>query len=132
MTLNTFEWIVIAGAFSLAIAIIAFFLKRTMTRTDSHDADINEIKRTYATASTIDSHGKDINEIKRTYVTKGELKEIKSELRDETKVLAADVSEIKNNYLTKDDYYRKQVESDRKVDRIYELIMKEKGGHGNA
>ncbi len=112
MTLSSFEWIVVAGAFGLAIAVISYFLKRTMSRTDSHDTDINEIKR--------------------TYVTKDELKEIKAELRDETRVLAADVSEIKKNYLTKDDFITRQAETERKLDRIFDFLLKERGGNGNG
>lgn len=107
MNLSPIEWGVLCTVASAAIGIIGYFLKRTM--------------------NTTDSHGRDINEIKRTYVTKDELKEIKSELRDMVKELSADISQLKNSCLTKDDYYRKQVESDRKVDRLYDIFL-EKGG----
>jgi len=106
MTLSDFEWIVVAGAFGLAITVISFFLKRVFNRTDEHEVEINEIKR--------------------TYVTKSELKEIKTELRDENRKLTADVAEIKDNYLTKEDYFRTQMSTERKLDRIYELLIKEK------
>lgn len=112
MTLSPFEWVVVGTTATIVIGILGYFLKRTMSRTDSHDADINEIKR--------------------TYVTKDELKEIKAELRDETRVLAADVSEIKKNYLTKDDFLTRQSETERKLDRIFDFLLKERGGNGNG
>jgi len=106
MTLSNFEWIMVTGVAGLAITVISFFLKRVFNRTDDHE--------------------KDISEIKRTYVTKDELKEIKTELRDENRKLTADVAEIKDNYLTKEDYFRTQMSTERKLDRIYELLIKEK------
>jgi uncharacterized membrane protein YhiD involved in acid resistance len=112
MNLSTFEWIVAAAVFGIAITIIGFFLKRIINRADQHE--------------------KDISEIKRTYVTKDEMKEIKDELRGENKKLSADISEIKENYLTKDDYYRRQVETDRRLDRIYDLLLELKGDSKNG
>lgn len=112
MTLNSFEWIVVAGAFGLGIAIIAYFLKRTMNRTDTHDTDIHEIKR--------------------TYVTKDELKEFKSELRDETRKLAEDVTEIKEHYIRKDDFLRITSEIKDEVRQIRNLLIQERGGKGNG
>jgi protein tyrosine/serine phosphatase len=108
MTLSPVEWAVLGVAAALVIGIIGYFLKRTM--------------------STVDSHDKDINEGKRIYATKDDLKELKTEMRDETKTLAADVSEIKDNYLKADDYYRAQAGMERKLDQIYGLLMKAKGG----
>jgi argonaute-like protein implicated in RNA metabolism and viral defense len=98
----------VAAVAALAIGLITYFLKRTM--------------------STVDAHDKDINEGKRLFATKEELKELKGELRDETKSLTDDVAEIKDNYLTKDDYYRAQAALERKLDQIYGLLIKYKGG----
>ena len=132
MTLSAFEWFIVCGVAGIVVSIITYFLKRTMATTDAHGKDIAEIKQNYVTKDITDEQSKDVNEIKRTYVTKTELKEIKTEMRDETSKLSEGIAEIKNNYLTKDDYYRKQIETDRKLDRIYELLLKEKGGAGNG
>lgn len=112
MSLTSFEWSVIGTVAGLALSIIIYFLKRTMSKTDQHSTDIEKIKL--------------------TYVTKDELKEIRTELRDETQKLGDDIAEIKSNYLTKDDYYRTQIETNRKLDDIYKLLIKEKGGTSNG
>jgi hypothetical protein len=110
MTLSPAELAVLGAAVTLVIGIIGYFLKRTM--------------------STVDTHGKDINDGKLTFATKEELKDLKAEMRGETKSLMEDVAEIKENYLTKDDYYRAQIETNHKLDRIYEHMIK--GGLGDA
>ncbi len=108
MLLTEFEWVVVGVLASLALGAIVYFLKRTMGAVDTHEKDINEGKRTYA--------------------TKADLKELKTEMRDETKTLAEDVAEIKDNYLKADDYYRAQAATERKLDQIYALLLKNKGG----
>ena len=108
MTLTYVEWIILGVIATLAIGIIGFFLKRTMNTTDTHD--------------------KDINEIKRTYVTKDELRELRTEVRDEIKDLADDIAEIKKTCLTKDDFYRKMVDVERKQEKILDFLLKERGG----
>ena len=47
MNFSTDTWWIVGIVFSAALAIISFFLKRTISQTDAHDKDINEIKRTY-------------------------------------------------------------------------------------
>jgi hypothetical protein len=110
MTLTPFEWSVLGAVAALAIGLIIFFLKRTM--------------------STVDAHEKDIAEGKLTFATKAELKDLKAEMRDETKSLTDDVAEIKENYLTKDDYYRVQAALERKLDQIYGLLITAQGQGG--
>ena len=83
-------WWIICMIATVVIAIIGFFLKRTMT--------------------TQDMHSRDINEIKQTYVTKDELKEVKERM------------------LTKQDYYRLQTQTEKKIDKIYDLLLKHHGG----
>ncbi len=112
MTLTPVEWIVFATAGTLAVAAIRYFLKRVF--------------------STLDDHGKDINGIKLDYATKKELNQVKEELTGETKGLSEDISEIKKNYLTRDDYFRSQAETARKLDRIYEILIDKKGGPANG
>jgi len=152
MQLSEFEWSAILAVFGiigtlggLAIALITFFLKRTMSNVDDHGKNIQTIKETFATKDDLEktraelragdkteAHDKDINEIKRTYVTKGELKEIKGELRDDYKKLVDDVADIKENSVRKDDFHRAIADLARSVDKVYELLIKEKGGYGNG
>lgn len=67
-----------------AIAIIGFFLKRTINEADRHD--------------------KEIKEIQLSYVTKDELKDVKNDLNKSIGKLQTDVEQIKESCLTKPDF----------------------------
>lgn len=107
MTLSGFEWGIIGALAGLALGVIGYFLKRTMNNVDEHDKDIATIKQTYS--------------------TKEEVGQIKDELRTETKKLQTDIEEIKANYLTKDDFYRAQQNSERRLEKIYDLLVEIRG-----
>ncbi len=77
-------WWLLATLAGIAVTVISYFLKRTISKTDDHDRDINKIKQ--------------------TYVTKTELDAVRSEIRDDVGALKADVKEIKENTLTKADF----------------------------
>lgn len=69
--------------------------------------------------------------VKRAYdsldkkATKGELAEAKKDIE----ACKADISQIKGKYLTKDDYFREQERTDKKLDRILEMLITiSKGG----
>ncbi len=100
--------IIITGA----IAIIGFFLKRTINQTDRHD--------------------KEIKEIQLSYVTKTELKDVKTDTNKAIAKLQTDVDQIKDTCLTKKDYYasinevKEEIKNQNKL--ILELI---KGGCNN-
>jgi uncharacterized membrane protein YhiD involved in acid resistance len=108
MNLTGFEWTALAGAAAIAVTIISFFLKRTMSQAERHE--------------------KDINHIKLTYVTKDEVKELKNELREELKQLAGDVSEIKDRVLYKDDFYRTIVDMNRNIEKLQNYLIEKLGG----
>lgn len=93
---------------TLALGVISYFLKRTISKTDDHD--------------------KDIQDIKRTYVTKDELKDFKSEFKESLNKISDDVEGIKENCLSKRDFYRVQAKSDEKIDKMYDLLLKMNGG----
>lgn len=111
MNFGADTWWLVGTAVTIAIGIISYFLKRTMSKQDEHD--------------------KDINQIKLTYVTKDELKELKDETNSDLKKLQADVEEIKDKSLTKADFYRLQSNTDSKIDKIYDLLIKLNGGGKN-
>lgn len=95
-------WWVMTTLVTLALAIIGFFLKRTVSKTDEND--------------------KDIQVIKQTYVTQDDFKQYKNQSRDDIKQLTADMSELKEKCLFKEDFYRTQAAADQKLDRIYDMI----------
>lgn len=93
-----------------AIAIIGFFLKRTINQTDRHD--------------------KEIKEIQLSYVTKDELKDVKNDVNKSISKLQTDVEQIKDTCLTKKDFYANQNRLEDKIDKQNELILELiKGGN---
>lgn len=108
MNFSTDTWWLFGLIVTGAIAIIGFFLKRTINQADRHD--------------------KEIKEIQLSYVTKDELKDIKSDLNKNVERLQADVDLIKENFIPKSDFYRLQTQSDKKIDKIYDLLIKRDGG----
>lgn len=107
--MSTEVWRVITTLVTLAIAVIGYFLKRTVSKTDEND--------------------KDIQVIKQTYVTQDDFKEYKDQSRGDIKQLTADMGELKEKCLFKEDFYRTQAATDQKLDRIYDMIYQmSKGG----
>lgn len=102
-------WWLFTAAAGMAVGIISYFLKRTMSKQDEHE--------------------KDISHIKLTYVTKSELKELKDETSSGINKLQKDVEEIKDNTLTKADFFRLQANTDKKLDKLYDLVLRIGGGN---
>ncbi|MEE0739608.1 DUF948 domain-containing protein [Ruminococcoides bili] len=86
-----------------AIAIIGFFLKRTINEADRHD--------------------KEIKEIQLSYVTKDELKDVKNDVNKSIGKLQTDVEQIKDTCLTKKDYYNSINEVKEEIKTQNKLIM---------
>lgn len=97
-------WWLITVIVTVVIGIIGFFLRRTMTRQDKHDDDIEHIKL--------------------TYVTKDDLKEVKDDFKASTDKLQKDVEEIKDKCLTKRDYIERQTQTEARLNQIYDLLLK--------
>lgn len=64
----------------------------------------------------VDKNKSDIGVIKTTYVQKSDFDEVKNE-----------VTKVKENYLTKDDFYREQLKTEQKLDKIMDILMEMKG-----
>ena len=108
-------WWIISTAATVAIGIISYFLKRTMSKQDRHEEDINHIKL--------------------TYVTRDQLKEFKEETNNGINKLQKDIEDIKENTLKKSDFLRQQANTermierlekntDKKLDNIYDVVLK--------
>lgn len=108
-------WWIISTAATVAIGIISYFLKRTMSKQDRHEEDINHIKL--------------------TYVTRDQLKEFKDETNNGLGKLQRDIEDIKENTLKKADFLRQQANTermierlekntDKKLDSIYDIVLK--------
>lgn len=106
-------WWIVAGAAGIAVTVISYFLKRTMSKQDEHDRDIAEIKRSYVTKN---DHQRDITEIK-----------------TEIKQVSKDVSYLKDTTLTKVDFYRSMGRTEEKLDGLQRLLIDEiRGGNMNG
>lgn len=63
--------------------------------------------------------------VKRAYdnldekATKAELEEVKKDVE----VCKTDISKIKDNYLTKDDFFREQTKTEKKLDDMLKILM---------
>lgn len=113
MSFGTDTWWIFGLFISAAIAIIGFFLKRTINQADDHE--------------------KSINEIKRTYVTKDELKDLKTDVNKSISKLQTDVEQIKDTCLTKRDYYQSinEVKEELKIQNKLILdLIKEMNSNG--
>ena len=105
-------WWLFGLIISGAIAIISFFLKRTINEADRHD--------------------KEIKEIQLSYVTKDELKDIKTDVNKSIGKLQTDVEQIKENCLTKKDYYNSINEVKDEIKTQNKLILELlRGGKNN-
>lgn len=102
MNFSADTWWFLSTAATLAIGIITYFLKRTMSKQDKHEEEINHIKL--------------------TYVTKDDLKDVKLEFAQITQKLQKDIEEIKDTCLTKKDFIREHMRSEEKIDKIIENI----------
>ena len=94
MATNEVLNLIYQGVLTLLVAVVGYFLRRTMTE---HDA----LKR-------------DVNEMKTTYATKDELKELNAKIDK----ISDDVDTVKLNYITKDDFFRQMAGATSMLERI--------------
>lgn len=115
--------IIITGGtiLTIIIGVIGFFLKRTISTLDEHDTKINnELVHKDGYEKEIVDVKKNVKEIRDNYTP---MKTHKADF-DECRT---DIKQIKDNYLTKDDYFREQAKTDRKLDRIMDILLEMKG-----
>ncbi len=101
-------WWIVGIAVTIAIGVISYFLKRTINKQDHHEEEIHHIKE--------------------TYVTQAQLKEFKEETNGVLNKLQKDIEDIKENSLKKSDFLRQQAGTDKKLDKMYDLILEIRGG----
>lgn len=116
-------WYVVTFIIATASGIIGYFLKQTMTKVESHDKDINVIKQTYVTDDQMKAVKAELE---------ADTKIVKEELSDDIRQITLDVADIKENFLKQQDFYRVQANTDKKLDKMYDLLLKLSGGVGNG
>lgn len=108
---NEQVWWGITTLATLAISIIGFFLKKTISKTDEHDRDINVIKQ--------------------NYVRQDDFKAYQNQSREDFKQLTADINELKEKCLFREDFYRTQAATNQQLDRIYDMVYQMNKGGAN-
>lgn len=116
------EVIVTGGTIvTIVIGIIGYFVKHTMTTVDKHDEKINnDLVRKIDYNKNMDQVSKQIKEIRDNYTPIETHNNDVGECREDIKL-------IKDNYLTKDDFFREQAKTDRKLDKIMDILLEMKG-----
>ena len=94
---------IVAGA----VGVIGFFLKRTMTRLDTTE--------------------KDVQTIKENYVKENDHKESLQKIDEDIKEVKKDIRIINDKFLTKDDFYREQRKTEKKIEKIISILLKSEG-----
>ncbi len=69
------------------------------------------------TVGELDNCRRELAEVKASYAT-----------RSEMDACSKDISKIKENYITRQDFFQEQAKTDRKLDKIMDILMDLKGG----
>lgn len=94
---------IVAGA----VGIIGFFLKRTMSRLDTTE--------------------KDVQTIKENYVKEKDHKESLLKIEDDLKEVKKDIRTINDKFLTKEDFFREQRKTEKQLEKIINILLKGEG-----
>lgn len=94
---------IVAGA----VGVIGFFLKRTMTRLDTTE--------------------KDVQTIKENYVKENDHKESLQKIDEDIKEVKKDIRIINDKFLTKEDFFREQRKTEKQLEKIISILLKSEG-----
>ncbi len=95
----------------ILIAVIGYYLKRTISIIDRCEQEIK----------TLDEGKAD----------KEDLAALKIDVEKRVDKLSRDIEGIKEDYITKEDFFREQAKTDRKLDMILDILLERKGGRNN-
>ena len=122
MNFDAGTWWLVGLLASALTAAVVFLIKRTLfSRVDDLAKEVKEVregvvkKEDYEKAQ--DRMSKDIEQIKKEYTPR----QVHDKAVDEVR---SDIKKITENYLTKEDFFREQAKTDRKLDRILDILMK--------
>lgn len=112
MTFDSGTWLLILGIVGIVIGALTFLLKRSIF------GRMDEIKNSNAEA--IRNAQEDIKKIRVDYTPRADHRTDIEELRE-------DIKKMKENFLTKEDFFREQSKTDRKLDDIMKILLGMKG-----
>lgn len=108
MDTATLFYTIVSVVGGIMLAVIGFFLKRTITLVDQVQKQQEKQNETKADC-------KDLNTLR-------------SDMKERIEKLSDDIEGIKEDYITKEDFFREQAKTDRKLDMILDILLKWKGG----
>ena len=94
--------------YPIAYGVSVYFLKKTMDRLDKAEDKVNKIEKDYVTET---AHSKSLDKIE------NELKSVKEDIKD-----------MSSKFLTKEDFFREQAKTDKKLEKITDILMEIKEG----
>lgn len=125
MTFDAGTWWLIGLLATALIGAVVFLVKRTLfSRVDELSKEVKEVRETTvkqaAYSKDQEKVERDIEQIKKDYTPRS----VHDKAFDEVR---GDIKKITENYLTKEDFFREQAKTERKLDMILDILMK-KGG----
>lgn len=96
----TLAWPVVSTIIGVVVGIISYFLKRTMVTLDKCESAVHD------------------------KADRAELTAVRTDMQGRVDRLDRDVASIKQDYITKEDFFREQAKTDRKLDQIIQILMK--------
>lgn len=111
--------VTIGAVLSVIIGVVSFFLKRTMTDIDRHGASISDIQKNYVKREELDEREKEI---------RADFEKSNNAILNAIEKLTQEVKSVQVNYINKDDFFKESVRTEKKVDKILDLIMESRRG----
>ena len=125
MTFDSGTWWLAVLLLGFLTGAVVYLLKRSLFgRVDKLDETVKQIGETAVKKADHDSQLKavqeDIKQIRQDYTPRAEHRKDLDECR-------VDIKKIKEDYITKEDFFREQGKTDRKLDRIMDILLEMKG-----
>lgn len=122
MTFDSGTWWLIGLLVTALIAAVTFLIKRTLfSRVDDLSKTVKDVQDTTVRkdeyTKALDKVESDIEQIRKDYTPRDTHTKDFDEVR-------ADIKKIAENYLTKEDFFREQAKTDRKLDQIINILLK--------
>ena len=125
MTFDAGTWWLAVLRLGFVTAGLVYLLKRSLFgRIDKLDESMKEISENSVKKSdyesTVQALQADIKQIRADYTPRAEHRKDLDECR-------GDIKQIKADYITKEDFFREQAKTDRKLDWIMDILLEMKG-----
>lgn len=121
MVFDTGTWWLFGAICTAVVGAVAYLIKRSLFgRVDKCEAAVEERVKKEDYNKAMDECRDDIKKIRQDYTPRSVHDKDIKECRD-------DIKQIKEDYITKDDFFREQAKTDRKLDRIMDILLEMKG-----